>query len=219
MHVSRVDRFGSRGHLEEGVHLKRSWWVLVLLILTLGGTAKADTVQVNGSYAFASNGYGIPPYGGTLNGQSAAFYCVDFTSTIQAGDTWSVWVTSLTGSNFSSTLLGNKTAYLEMAWLVTQMMSASTQLQQAKDQFAIWSFTGGPNPYGTNSSLAAAALAAVNAGFSGQGFTILTPTGTKGQEFLIFSVAEPAELLMLAIGLIMLAMMTRKKLIAGAQAA
>ncbi len=29
-----------------GTHLKRSWWVLVLLIL------------VNGSYAFASNGYG-----------------------------------------------------------------------------------------------------------------------------------------------------------------
>jgi hypothetical protein len=201
------------------MYVKRLWWVLVLLVLALGGTAKADTVQVDGSYAFASNGYGIPPYGGTLNGQNAAFYCVDFTSTIHAGDTWSVWVTSLTGSNFSSTLLGNKTAYLEMAWLVTQMMSASTQLQQAKDQFAIWSFTGGPNPYGTNSSLVAAALAAVNAGFSGQGFTILTPTGTKGQEFLIFSVAEPAELLMLAIGLIMLGMMTRKKLMAGAQAA
>jgi len=201
------------------MHLKRSWWVLVLLILILGSTAKADTVQVNGSYAFASNGYGIPPYGGTLNGQSAAFYCVDFTTTIQAGDTWSVWVTSLTGSNFSSTNLGNKTAYLEMAWLVTQMMGASTQLQQAKDQFAIWSFTGGPNPYGTNSSLVSAALAAVNAGFTGQGFTILTPTGSKGQEFLIFSVAEPAELLMLAIGLIMLGVVTRKKLIAGAQAA
>ena len=201
------------------MHLKRSWWVLVLLILILGSTAKADTVQVNGTYAFASNGYGIPPYGGTLNGQSAAFYCVDFTTTIQAGDTWSVWVTSLTGSNFSSTNLGNKTAYLEMAWLVTQMMGAGTQLQQAKDQFAIWSFTGGPNPYGTNGSLVSAALAAVNAGFTGQGFTILTPTGSKGQEFLIFSVAEPAELLMLAIGLIMLGVVTRKKLIAGAQAA
>jgi len=106
-----------------------------------------------------------------------------------------------------------------MAWLVTQMMSASTQLQQAKDQFAIWSFSGGPNPYGTNSSLVAAALTAVNAGFSGQGFTILTPTGSKGQEFLIFSMAEPTELLMLAIGLIMLGMITRKKLMAGAQTA
>jgi hypothetical protein len=201
------------------MHLRRSCWLLVLVVMAFGGTAKADTVQVNGSFAFANNGYGIPPYGGTLNGQSTSFYCVDFTSTIQAGDTWSVWLTSLTGSNFSSTKLGNQTAYLEMAWLVTQMMSASTQLQQAKDQFAIWSFTGGPNPYGTNSGLVAAALAAVNAGFTGQGFTILTPTGSKGQEFLIFSVAEPAELLMLAIGLIMLGMVTRKRLIEGAHAA
>src|SRR5216684_9392669 len=135
---------------------KRLSILLVFGFLVCTLSAKADTVSVNGTYAFASNGYGIPPYGGTLNSQSAAFYCVDFTTTIQAGDTWSVWVTSLTGSNFSSTLLGNKTAYLEMAWLVTQMMSASTQLQQAKDQFAIWSFSGGPNPYGTNSSLVAA---------------------------------------------------------------
>jgi hypothetical protein len=195
--------------------LRRSWWLLILFVLALGSTAKADTVQVNGSYAFASNGYGIPPYGGTLNGQSASFYCVDFTSTIQAGDTWTVIVTSLTGSNFSATKLGNQTAYLEMAWLVTQMMGATTQLQQAKDQYAIWSFTGGPNPFGTNGTLVAAALAAVNGGFSGQGLQILTPTGSKGQEFLIFSVAEPGELLMLVLGLVILVMLTRKNLLAG----
>jgi hypothetical protein len=189
--------------------------VVLVVLAALAGTAKADTVQVNGTYAFANNGYGIPPYGGTLNGQSATFYCVDFTATIQAGDTWSVWLTSLTGSNFSSTKLGNKTAYLEMAWLVTQMMTATTQLQQAKDQYAIWSFTGGPNPYGTNSSIVAAALAAVNGGFTGQGFTILTPTGSHGQEFLIFGVAEPGELLMLVIGLFALGMMARKRLVLG----
>lgn len=201
------------------MRLKRFWWVVILIMLAAGSSAKADTVQVNGTYAFANNGYGIPPYGGTLNGQSAAFYCVDFSSTIQAGDTWTVWVTSLTGSNFSATKLGNQTAYLEMAWLVSQMMGASTQLQQAKDQYAIWSFTGGPNPYGTNSSIVAAALAAVNAGFTGQGFTILTPTGSKGQEFLIFSVPEPAELVMMAIGFLMLGIVMRKKLIAGERAA
>jgi hypothetical protein len=197
------------------MHLKRSW-VLILLVPTLTGTVKADTVQIDGTYAFANNGYGIPPYGGTLNGQSTSFYCVDFSSTIQAGDAWTVWVTSLTGSNFSSTKLGNQTAYLEMAWLVTQMMGATTQLQQAKDQYAIWSFTGGPNPYGTNSSLVAAALTAVKTGFAGQGLTILTPTGSKGQEFLIFSVAEPAELVMLAFGLTVLIIVTRKKLVGAA---
>jgi len=187
------------------------------LVLAFAGAAKADTVTIDGTYSFASNGYGIPPYGGTLNGQSAAFYCVDFSHPIQAGDTWQVATTNLAGSNFSSTFLGNQTAYLEMAWLVTQMVGSSNQLQIAKDQFAIWSFTGGPNPFGTNSSLVAAALAAVKAGFTGQGWQILTPNGPKGQEFLIF-VAEPAELLMLVIGLIILGMAAHKKRVARAHA-
>ena len=199
-----------------GIMSRKSFWLAVLAVFVLGftfvGTAKADTVYVDGTYAFANGGYGIPPYGGTLNGQSEAFYCVDFSTPIHGGQSWQVNVTSLTGSNFSLTRLGNQTAYLEMAWLITQMMSTTSQLQRALDQYAIWSFTGGPNPYGTNSSLVAAALAAVQGGFSGQGWAILTPTGSAGQEFLIFvGVPEPAELLMLLIGLTVLAFATRKK--------
>jgi hypothetical protein len=181
------------------MRLKALGSVLTLLVLSFAATAKADTVTVDGTYAFGSNGYGIPPYGGTLNGAGGqAFYCVDFSSTIAAGYSWQVNITSLTGSNFSLTKQGIQTTYLEMAWLITQMLGTTNQLQQAKAQFAIWSFTGGPNPFGTNSTLVAAALAAVQAGFTGQGWEILTPTGSKGQEFLIFvGVAEPAELLML----------------------
>lgn len=183
---------------------------LLCLALALPGAAKADTVTVDGTFAFANGGYGIPPYGGTLNGQSAQFFCVDFSTPIWAGESWQVTVTSLTGSNFSSTRLGNQTSYLEMAWLITQMMSATTQLQKAMDQYAIWSFTGGPNPYGTNSTLVAAALAAVQGGFGGQGWEILTPTGSAGQEFLIF-VPEPGELILLIVGLGVLALTIRKR--------
>lgn len=187
-------------------------FVFAVLTLTFAGGAKADTVYVDGSYAFASGGYGIPPYGGTLNGQSASFYCVDFSTPIWAGESWQVTVTSLTGSNFSLTKLQNQTSYLEMAWLITQMMSTTSQYQEAMDQYAIWSFTGGPNPFGTNSTLVAAALAAVQGGFSGQGWEILTPTGSAGQEFLVFvGVPEPAELLMLLIGLTVVALATRTK--------
>jgi hypothetical protein len=182
---------------------------VLFLSLALPEVSKADTVYVDGTYAFANGGYGIPPYGGTLNGQSAQFFCVDFSTQIWAGESWQVTVTSLTGSNFSLTKLGNQTSYLEMAWLITQMMTATTQLQKAMDQYAIWSFTGGPNPYNTNSTLVAAALAAVQGGFSGQGWEILTPTGSAGQEFLIF-VPEPGELILLIIGLGLMVLTIRK---------
>ncbi len=147
------------------MRLLRFGLVLAGLVLVLAGAAKADTVTIDGTYAFANK--------------------------------------------------GNQTAYLEMAWLITQMMSTTDQLRIAKDQYAIWSLSGGPNPYGTNSTLVAAALAAVAAGFTGQGWEILTPTGSTGQEFLI-RVPEPAELLMLLIGLIVLGIATRKTRVARA---
>ena len=189
--------------------------LLAGLVFFVAGPAKADTVSIDGTYYFANNGYGIPPYGGTLNGQSQSFYCVDFSHPIQAGDTWNVTITSLTGSNFSSTYLGNQTTYLAMAWLITQMMGTTNQLQIAEDQYAIWSLTGGPNPYGTNSAIVAAALAAVKAGFTGQGWEILTPTGSLGQEFLV-RVPEPAALLMLLIGLMVIGFTMRNRPVAGA---
>jgi hypothetical protein len=183
---------------------------IILGVLGFAGTAKADSVYVNGTYAFASNGYGIPPYGGTLNGQSAEFYCVDFTHDITGGMSWNVTATSLTGSNFSSTFLGSQTPYLEMAWLVTQMMGTSNQTLQAEYQFAIWSLTGGPNPFGTNSTLIADAVAALGT-FSGQGWEILTPTGSTGQEFLVYT-PEPSVLILLLFGLLAMALLAQKKL-------
>lgn len=198
------------------MHVKQLRWLLIVVVLSFAGVAKADTVYFDGGYSFGDNGYGIPPYSGTLNGQAESFYCVDFTHDITAGQSWNVTVTSLAGSDFSSTRLfstlgsGAQTAYLEMAYLITQLMSATTQMQKAEDQYAIWSLTGGPNPYGTNSAIVAGALAAVKAGFSGQGFEILTPTGSTGQEFLIY-VVEPGELAMLLIGLAMIMLFLRKK--------
>ncbi len=192
--------------------------LLVVGILGFAGTTRADTVAVNGSYSFASNGYGIPPYGGTLNGQSESFYCIDFTHDITGGMSWNVSITNLAGSNFSATLLQNQTTYEEMAWLVTNMMGSGSQLQQAEDQFAIWSLTGGPNPYGTDAALVADALAAVENGFTGQGFEILTPTGDTGQEFLV-STPEPGETILLLVGLLFVGVIMRKRIFACAGSA
>ena len=66
-------------------------FAVLLLSFAIPGTVKADTlptVYVDGSVAFWDGNIGIPPYGGTLNGQSESFYCVDFSHDIQAGDSW-----------------------------------------------------------------------------------------------------------------------------------
>lgn len=188
------------------------WFVFLAFPFVIATTAQADTVYFNGSYAFASGGYGIPPYGGTWNGQAASFYCVDFTHDITANTGWNAAATSLAGSDFSATLLKDQNLYLEMAWLVTQMMGTSDTNLQAQYQYAIWSITGGPDPFGMDVSLVLAASGAVHSGFDGQGFTILTPTGSYGQEFLV-KTPEPSTLLLLGIGLVALLVVSKKLLV------
>jgi len=202
--------------------LKLLRFVVCVLAVTFVSSAKADavnTVYFDGSYSFAdSNGYGIPPYGGTLNGQTESFYCVDFSHEIQTGQSWYVNISSLTGSSFSSTRLGDQSTYMVMAYLITQMMGPGvTQLQRGADQYAIWSFSGGPaNPYGSTSAIVAAALTGMqNSGFTGQGWETLTPTGSVGQEFLVY-VPEPGALLLLVVGLVLMGTTMRKRLFAEA---
>lgn len=209
-------------------NVKIAVWAAVLAVLGLAGAAKADTVtvSVDGTYAFANGGYGIPPYGGTMTvsgvTQSEQFYCVDFADTITGGTSWNVTVTSLTAatSSFASTFLalkdgysasGAQAMYMAMAYLVTQMMGTSNQGLQAQYQYAIWSLTGGPQS-STSSSLVQAALNYVNSGkFNAQGWELLTPTGSYGQEFLVYA-AEPSTLAMLLAGLLALALIAHKRL-------
>jgi hypothetical protein len=101
--------------------------------------------------------------------------------------------------------MGSQTPYLDMAWLITQMMGASHQTTRAEYQWAIWSLSGGVDPYGQNGTYGALTLLqdaqdAVSGGFTGQGWEILTPTGTYGQEFLV-TTPEPSSLFLLDAGL------------------
>ena len=205
--------------------------------------AQADTanVYVNGSYAFGSFGYGIGPYGGTLNGSAASFYCVDFSHDIFGQTGWTTTVTNLpttAGSSLPGTLLGSSTLYLDMAYMITQMMNASAntslatsqkQTLEAEYQWAIWSLSLGSNPsapfnpYGTNGTLVSQAQSAVNGGWAGSGWEILTPQGgtgysqygripgTYGQEFMVLATPEPASMLLLATGLLAIAAVGLKK--------
>ena len=187
----------------------------VLALASFTPSAFADsTVYVNGSYAFANNGYGIPPYGGTLNGQPAEFFCVDFTHDISGGDSWQAVVTPVTpGGNYSSTYLQNADTYLEFAYILTEMTQTTNQTTQAEDQWAIWSVTdGGYDPYSDGASILAAAQAAVEDGFNGAGWEVLTPdVGQYGQEFMIYT-PEPASWILLALGLGSLVWLKRRQL-------
>lgn len=186
-------------------------FVAVVTLLGFSPSAFADsTVSVNGTYEFGNNGYGIPPYGGTLDGNAAEFYCVDFTHDISGGDMWQAVVTPITpGANYGSTYLGNATIdgvsdYVLFAYLASQMQGTSDQPTQAQDQWAIWSVTDGTvgDPYGNQAAIFAAAAAAIGSdGFTGQGWEVLTPDVNQyGQEFLV-DTPEPSSLLLLGLGI------------------
>ena len=213
--------------------LKRLILVAPFLLLTTFA-AKADTVYVDGSYAFANNGYGIPPYGGTLNGNSASFYCIDFTHDIHGQTGWLATETPL-GST-GSTLLQNSVTYQEMAWLVTQMINptamanqtgqSNLQTVEAELQWTIWSMSGlggVTNPY-TSWTGYFSNQAANNYQTVGGGWEILTPIsntgytasgspigGYYGQEFLVRAVPEPSSIFLLLAGLILFAAIALKK--------
>jgi len=198
--------------------LKKTYWVLPFVLLVFSSAHAGSipgTVYFNGGYAFANNGYGIPPYQGTLNGKSALFYCADFAHDIYGNTSWNVDAMNLNSpsSAFTSTRLDNKTTYLEMAWLITKMQSTTNQDKQAQLQWAIWSFSGGHSPYFQNDALMGDALQAVLHGYSGNGWEVLTPTGSYGQEFLVgppTATPEPSTMLLFGTALLGLSFAVRK---------
>src|SRR5258708_2401601 len=200
--------------------IKRMQWLLAVLLLT-AVSAKADSVYVNGSFSFADHGVGIPPYGGILNGHSASFYCVDFGHQISGNTGWTVKVTPLlSASGYGNTYLQNQTTYLEMAWLITNMLGTSSQTLQAQYQWAIWYLSVGSNlnlvkdPYAKDVFWAtAAATAVLQNHFTVSGWEILTPDpkGPYGHEFIVVATPESSSLLLLGIGFIRLAGLGRRK--------
>jgi hypothetical protein len=195
--------------------IKRIGWIIPVLLL-FAFSAKADTVNIyfDGGYSFGDNGVGIPPYTGTLNGQSAQFYCVDFSHDITGGTSWMATVSTIPNSG-TGTRLDNVQDYEIIEILLNEELAATTQQAKAEYQWAIWDFSGGGDPYGTDSLLIVDALTQLDKpGFQlPGGWEILTPTGSYGQEFFV-QTPEPASLLLLGVGMAMLFVMSRKKVLA-----
>ena len=200
-----------------------------LFLLSVVPTQAQVTVQLGGlgnNLGGTVAGDSIGPYTGTVNGVYTQFFCIDFATNVGAGASWNAVVTLLANSSsYVNTLQytnnGKSNAialnnYLVMAYLATQAetaLAANNFTALAQDQFAIWSFTGGPDPYGTNATLLAAAQAAVTGGFTVTGWQILSPAplGSGGQEFLVATPESPSTVLfMLGIVLVAVAAAYRK---------
>ncbi|HXN51149.1 MAG TPA: PEP-CTERM sorting domain-containing protein [Candidatus Acidoferrum sp.] len=204
----------------------------IFLLASISTRADSAQVYVNGSYAFANNGYGIGPYGGTLNGTAASFYCVDFSHDIVGQTGWTATTTNLLSSSSlssNSTLLNDPNLYTDIAWMISQMMALeampqtpATRTSEAQYQWTIWSLTGASyNPYASYSTgIMANAQAAVSGGWFANGWEILTPmsgtgypnkTGYYGQEFMVMATPEPQSILLLLAGLAVFAIAALRK--------
>ena len=182
-----------------------------VILLSFAPSTFADSfVTVDGSYAFGDNGYGIPPYGGTLNGQPVEFYCVDFAHDIAGGDSWLAIVTpvALSGSSSVPYLAGDTTDgvsdYLLFAWLITANDGDVLPADPSAGPMGHLEPDGGLlDPYGRQASILSIAAAQLRvADFTGQGWDILTPDvncNQYGQEFLV-QTPEPASILLIGLG-------------------
>ena len=179
---------------------------------------------VNGGY-----GVQVGPYLAQFTTPlSPAFsiYCVDYTH--YAKDGW-VNVSSLASSatlgntrlglNGAESLTGDYLRYRQAAYLATLFDTGGQPTSEwGKIHAAIWTLTSGVTPGGNTGAYLTSAWAAPST-FSTAGWYVLTPTNpsysSSGQEFLMrtrVSVPEPAGILLMATGLLMLAMVSRKRI-------
>lgn len=184
--------------------------------VTLSGISTNITLQISDPDAGYTNINAIiDPYTGALDGKSVLLWCVDPDHESSYGS-WGATVSPL-GSNLGSTYLKNATTYGEMAWLITQLRSATLVTAQQELQAAIWSIAEGatPNaptatgdfsitvPYGDPNFAANVSKDISNASTHvlTSGFEILTDSSGKEQEFMVIT-PEPSTLGLLGIGLI-----------------
>lgn len=198
------------------------------------GAAAQSTIVFNNASVFggdpAYGSFGVGIYNGTVNGVGAQFICDDFLHDIVNGNTWSAWQNSTNpvtggpdGNRFVATNITNpqltglglttQQEYNMIGYLVTQILTGpSSQWQYLS--WAIWSITDGAWHqkggcttcedawYQTNvAPLVAAALAHDGTTYN---FTVWTPTGTLGQEFLQVAESSLTAELLTQIGVFLL---------------
>lgn len=205
-------------------------------ILVAATLARAQTVTMNFISADDNNsgGYYTYPYYFTINNGTNVFslMCDTFTRDITAGESWGATVLSVANLNVSNvgTLefgsLG-VTTYLEACYLYQQELSAynnSNSDPQGLYNWAVWdlfaqsdesSVLGAEDTTVQTYLNAAEALGSSLTPSQFPGMYIITPTNTAvggPQEFFgVCTVPEPATLALVAVGLVSVALIRKRK--------
>ena len=178
----------------------------LLLALGLLAAAPASFAQYNMDLTGVGNGtvadgVYVSPYVGTVQGNglnySGYLICDDFNDESYLNTPWTASMTSAGAvdgtQKFGSVMFGGVTytaqqAYNAAGWLANGLLAnLGNTTTQTNYAFAIWDIFDGQttNPDGGSTALELAAFAAASGGYVASNVSVLTPTNTPTQEFLM----------------------------------
>ncbi|MFA5179777.1 MAG: PEP-CTERM sorting domain-containing protein [Syntrophales bacterium] len=180
---------------------------LILAVFAVSNVC-AETLNLTTLPVLKANGYYVGAIGGNINGGTRAnYYCDDFATTTNVPSSFTVLVSTL--SNISGTKFFSQTdslkKYQQVGWLMYQM--EINPLKTAAIQFAMWSvFTPSSPTFEDSAAWLDASTRIDAASYDFSQMRIYTATNTINQEFVgghvgLSAVPEPAEWLLLMIGL------------------
>ncbi|MBI4889576.1 MAG: hypothetical protein HY821_03055 [Acidobacteria bacterium] len=183
--------------------------------------AHAATITFAGSDGVNDGSYSVGPYRLIINGTERLAMCYDFLHTVSPGQNWDAALYQM--DNLSAAYYGTGTGaldkYRDAAWLLAQLLAATSAEDRIAIQHAAWSLFAPSAPSAGATSWLKAAEAAHNNGYPGIDFTDYRvvssmPGDPQVQGFLVrgfaaVAVPEPESLMLVAAGLLILGLAGR----------
>lgn len=174
------------------------------------------------------------------NAYSAAVYCDDFYDDVNLGQVWQATVTNMSALSSTSPLTGlmfdtgnaglQETSYMAAAWLAEQIAAQNQSLSSGQqtaelDSYALWYIFDPDALTGLSAAQSDAAINDYHAALAAvvndtpQDFRNVsiytpldhTPGSADSQEYLVVDASEPGTLAIMAVGLVGLGWMARRR--------